>query len=75
MDKIKNFFSKIITFLSEVKVEMGKVAWPSQNEIKSSTIVVIISVFIFSIFVWIFDLLIAILIARMIVMAELVQDP
>jgi len=59
VDKIKNFFATIVTFLGEVKVEMGKVAWPSQNEIKSSTIVVIVCVFIFSIFVWIFDLLLS----------------
>ena len=59
MDKIKGFFRQVATFLGEVKVEMGKVAWPSKNEIKSSTIVVIISVFIFSIFVWVFDLLLS----------------
>lgn len=59
MGKIKEIFSKIATFLNEVKVELGKVAWPSKEEVKSSTIVVIVSVFIFSIFIWLFDLLLS----------------
>jgi len=38
--------NRITNFLREVKVETGKVAWPSRQELKSSTLVVIVAVFI-----------------------------
>jgi len=52
-------FSKIKMFLSQVRVELKKVVWPSRNEVYGTTIVVIITVFIFSLFLYIMDIIFA----------------
>jgi preprotein translocase subunit SecE len=48
-------FKKLIKFLQEVRQEMKKVTWPTRKEISGSTIVVIITVFIVSIYLGIVD--------------------
>ena len=44
-----------MTFLREVKVEMQKITWPSREDLKESTTVVIISVIILSIIIFAVD--------------------
>ncbi|RMH71025.1 MAG: preprotein translocase subunit SecE [Gemmatimonadetes bacterium] len=44
-----------MTFLTEVKVELGKVTWPSQGELQDSTVAVFVTVVFFSIFIFVFD--------------------
>ncbi len=47
---------KIVNFFRDVKKEMEKVTWPTREELKDSTkIVVIVSVAI-SLFTWVVDL-------------------
>ena len=50
-------FERIKTFLSEVKVETKKVTWPKPDELKESTTVVIVSVFLITVFIAIVDVL------------------
>ena len=47
---------KIGTFISQVKLEMGKVAWPSRHELINSTIVVLISTLLLALFIGICDM-------------------
>ncbi|MEO0250398.1 MAG: preprotein translocase subunit SecE [candidate division WOR-3 bacterium] len=49
-------FGRIKQFFREVKVELGKVVFPGREELVGSTWVVIISVFIISIYLGIVDL-------------------
>ena len=42
-------------FLREVQVEATKVSWPTRNELRDSTIVVIVTVLIVSVFIGIID--------------------
>ena len=42
-------------FTSDVVVEMKKVSWPTRNELKGSTMVVIVTVIIIAIFIGIVD--------------------
>jgi preprotein translocase subunit SecE len=42
-------------FVSDVMVEMKKVSWPTRNELRGSTLVVIVTVFILSIFIGVVD--------------------
>jgi preprotein translocase subunit SecE len=42
-------------FVADVVVEMKKVSWPSWNELKGSTTVVIVTVIILSIFIGVVD--------------------
>ena len=44
------------TFLSEVRTEIKKVTFPGRNEVISTTIVVLITTFVFAIFLWLADL-------------------
>jgi len=46
---------KLVTFYREVVVEMGKVSWPSRDELKTSTIVVLMVTAIFAVFIGAFD--------------------
>jgi len=46
---------RIVTFYREVVVEMGKVSWPSTEEVRVSTIVVLLVTVIFAVFTGIFD--------------------
>ena len=39
-------------FLKEVKIEMQKVSWPDREKVIGFTIVVLVSVFVVSIYMW-----------------------
>lgn len=52
-------FEKIKIFLGEVRSEARKVTWPRPQELKESTTVVIISVFIITAFISIVDLILS----------------
>lgn len=48
--------SKPVNFLKEVKVELGKVAWSTRQELLSSTVVVIVTTAIIAVFIGLIDL-------------------
>ena len=45
----------IKNFSSEVVVEMKKVSWPSKEQLKESTMVVLVVTIILTTFVWVID--------------------
>ena len=47
---------KVRTFLGEVRSETKKVSWPKRAELRESTTVVVVSVFIITVFISIVDL-------------------
>ena len=56
VEKIKETWGSIKTFFIEVNAEIKKVTWPTFKEVRDTTIVVIIAVFIFGIFLYLVDL-------------------
>lgn len=52
IEKVRYFFKE---FLPEVRAEWGKVTRPSQREVVQTTIVVIVTSFIFAVFLWASD--------------------
>jgi preprotein translocase subunit SecE len=48
MGKIGNFFK-------DIKLEMGKVSWPNKDELIGSTIIVLVSLTLLSLFIGICD--------------------
>jgi preprotein translocase subunit SecE len=46
---------RIKLFLSETRTELKKVTWPTREELRESTIVVIVSTFIVTVFVGVVD--------------------
>ena len=58
-EKVKIIIQKVTQFLKEAKVELKKVVWPSPKQTMASTAVVIIIVFIVSIYLGIIDFVLA----------------
>lgn len=54
-NKIVNVFTKMGQFLNEVKLELKKVSWSTREELKDSTIVVLVSIVILGAFIGLFD--------------------
>jgi len=46
---------RIVTFFNETKTELKKVTWPSRDELKQSTRVVIIATFLMAVFIGLVD--------------------
>jgi preprotein translocase subunit SecE len=46
---------RIVTFFNETRTELKKVTWPSRDELKQSTRVVIIATFLMAIFIGLVD--------------------
>jgi preprotein translocase subunit SecE len=58
MSKISQWFTSARTFLGEVKAEWKKVTSPSRREVVGTTIVVIVTSVIFSVYLWAADIVI-----------------
>ena len=56
LGKTKDLWTKIKTFFIEVNAEVRKVTWPTFKEVRDTTIVVIIAVFLFGIFLYFVDM-------------------
>ncbi len=50
----KSSFS-VTRFLSETKVELKKVTWPTKQELIANTIVVLIAVVLCAVLIWVID--------------------
>ncbi|MEN8223374.1 MAG: preprotein translocase subunit SecE [Acidobacteriota bacterium] len=55
--KKKNLFNRIGEFLTEVKGELKKVTWPTKNDLVKTTIAVLVSSFIFGVFLFVVDMI------------------
>ena len=51
--------NKFVNFLNDVKLEMGKVSWSTRDELIGSTIVVLVSLAILTIFIGICDVILS----------------
>jgi preprotein translocase subunit SecE len=58
-EKVKVIIQNVTQFLKEAKVELKKVTWPTPKQTLASTAVVIIIVFIVSIYLGIVDFVLA----------------
>ena len=56
--KVASWPEKIKTFYNDVRMEMKKVTTPSLKEVQATTVVVVITVFIFGLYFWLVDFLI-----------------
>jgi preprotein translocase subunit SecE len=54
-DQIKSWPERIRAFYNDVRAEMRKVTAPSWKEVRATTTVVVITVFIFAVYFWIVD--------------------
>lgn len=52
-----DFKQKLITYFKGVRAEWGKITWPQKNQIISETVIVIIVVAIFTVVVFLMDII------------------
>ena len=50
-----NWWTRARTFLNEVRSELKRTSWPSWLEVRGTTTVVIVTVFVFALFLWVVD--------------------
>jgi preprotein translocase subunit SecE len=53
-----NWWKKAMEFLGEVRTEMRKVSFPTRPEVMGTTVVVVVTSFIFAVYLWIADFII-----------------
>jgi len=58
LTKTRETLASIPRFLREVRSEMAKVSFPSRDEVVGTTIVVLVTSFIFAFYLWAADLVI-----------------
>ena len=49
-------FDRLKKFLGDVRMELRRTTWPSKTEVQNTTIVVLITVFVFAAFLGVVDL-------------------
>ena len=54
-DRIKSWPERVKTFYNDVRTEMRKVTAPTWKEVRATTTVVVITVFIFAVYFWLID--------------------
>ncbi len=57
-ERIKSWPERVKTFYNDVRTEMKKVTAPSFKEVRATTAVVIVTVFLFAAYFWVVDLVI-----------------
>jgi preprotein translocase subunit SecE len=55
VEQVKGLPERIKSFYGDVRNEMRKVTTPSRKEVEATTLVVIVTVFIFGVYFWIVD--------------------
>jgi preprotein translocase subunit SecE len=55
MQRFKAQPEKLMSFFRDVRSEMRKAVWPGRAEVQSTTLVVLVTVFIFAAYFWLID--------------------
>lgn len=58
------WYKRLVNFLKDVRSELKKVTWPAKQEVYGTTIIVIIAVFFFGIYLFFIDVVFSWLIAQ-----------
>ena len=56
MDWLKQQWTRLSTFLAEVKAELQKTTWPTRKEVRNTTIVVVVFVMVCAAYLYVVDL-------------------
>ena len=60
----KNFLQRVRDYFAEVRSEMKRVTWPGKQEIYGTTLMVILTTFLFGLYFWVTDNAFSVLIGR-----------
>ena len=64
IQRITDYPRRFQQFLNEVRVEMRQVTWPTRDDVRATTVVVILTVFFFGFFLFVVDLGVSQLVER-----------
>ena len=56
MDWLTQRWKRLVTFFQEVKAELQKTTWPTQKEVRNTTVVVVVFVIICAAYLFVVDL-------------------
>jgi len=59
MNSVKKLFFDVVKYLKTVRSEVKRISWPSRQELKTSTIVVIVTLVLVTGYLYIVDVLLA----------------
>lgn len=59
MTKIKELIEAIVRYLKSIKGEIKRITWPTKQELRASTIVVIITLIIITSFLWLSNIILS----------------
>jgi preprotein translocase subunit SecE len=60
----KNTLERVRDYISDVRIEMKRVTWPSKQEVYGTTVMVVLSTFLFAIYFYACDELFSYVVAR-----------
>jgi preprotein translocase subunit SecE len=66
LERIRNLPNRVSSFTGDVRSELRKVTWPNRKEIYGTTIVVLVTVFFFGIYLFLVDSALQVIISRII---------
>ena len=55
VEKPKAGLGRVREFLHDVRMELRQVTWPSWNDVRATTFVVVVTVFFFGLYFWLVD--------------------
>ena len=61
----QGFFGRAAQFLHDVRAELKRVTWPTATEVKNTTIITIVAVIFFALYLWGVDRIFAFLITQL----------
>ena len=64
LEKVRDAPRNLITFYGDVKTELKKATWPSKKEVYGTTLVVIITVFFFGVYLFLVDIVLKNLVSQ-----------
>ena len=62
----RSFPARLIAFLRDVRAEIGKVTWPTRDEIRKATIVIVIFVTVLGTLIGLMDMVLQLVLVRMV---------
>lgn len=55
MQKLKDIYNGVVKYLKSVQTELKRVTWPTKQELKTSTIIVLVTLIAVTGYLWVCD--------------------
>ena len=62
----RSFPGRVVAFLRDVRAEIGKVPWPTRDEIRKATVVIVVFVTVLGMLIGIMDTLLQLVLVKMV---------